>query len=131
MSSLRQVCSLASISRVMKMLVAMLTNRHTTTISLPPIIIVILDLSDNMVRESRKFRLVSDTLQFLLGYPSHLEASEFREAGAQHLMDDLDLLGLVGALLADSDLRDGLPDLELELFDLLLEHLRLVYQVLV
>lgn len=46
-------------------------------------------------------------------------------------MDDLDLLGLVGALLADSDLGDGLPDLELELLDLLLEHLRLVYQVLV
>ena len=47
------------------------------------------------MRESGKFGFVGDALQFLFGYSSHLEASEFREAGAQDLMDYLDLLGLV------------------------------------
>lgn len=46
-------------------------------------------------------------------------------------MDDLYLLGLTCALLADSYLRDGLPDLELELLYLLLEHLRLIYQIFI
>ena len=46
-------------------------------------------------------------------------------------MDDLYLFGLVGALLADAYLGDSLPYLELELFNLLLQHLRLVYEVLV
>lgn len=34
------------------------------------------------MRESSKFGPVGDALQFLLSYPTHLEASEFREAGA-------------------------------------------------
>lgn len=38
-------------------------------------------------------------------------------------MDDLYLFSLVCALLADSYLRDSLPYLELELFNLLLQHL--------
>lgn len=67
-----------------------------------------------------------DLLHLLAADLLDLEAGQLRQRRAQHLPDDLDVIGGILASLTDANLGKGLPYLELELLDISLEELGLV-----